>query len=73
MASPLMALCTWIGTLVGYHFVKNKELTSKQLYSFIILPMIFIGVDLSIDTREYLTVQTNVTINASIETVGLIS
>ena len=69
MASPIMALCTWIGTLVGYSFVKKKKIATKQLYSFILLPIIFIGVDLAIDTREYLEVKTDIMIKAPIETV----
>lgn len=69
MASPIMALCTWIGALTGYHFVKKKKTATKQLYSFILLPIIFIGIDLSTNTKEYLEVKTDITINAPIGTV----
>lgn len=69
MASPIMAPCTWLGTLVGYYFVKKKKNTGKHLYSFLLLPIIFIGIDLSIDTKEYLEVKTDISINAPIDTV----
>ena len=48
MASPIMALCTWIGTIVGYYFTMKKKIATKQLYSFILLPIIFIGVGIGI-------------------------
>lgn len=69
MAAPILALCTWIGASVGYYLVKNKKYSSKQMYSFALLPIIFIVIDRSIDTKEYLEVKTEITINAPIESV----
>ncbi|MBK8633683.1 MAG: hypothetical protein IPN72_09015 [Saprospiraceae bacterium] len=69
MASPLIALCTWLGSLLGFYFVKKKETVSKQLYSFILLPIIFLTIDIALKTTEFLEVKTEIYINAPIETV----
>lgn len=69
MASPIMALSTWIGTLVGFHYVKNKKVVSTQTLSFIFLPMIFLVIDIDTKTEEYLEVRTAITIDAPINKV----
>lgn len=69
MASPILAACTIIGSSIGYLLVKAKKANSKQLYSFILLPIIFLMIDKSISTKSYLEVKTSIEINAPIEKV----
>jgi len=69
MASPIMALFTFIGTLVGYHFVKKNKPISNKIYSFILLPFVFLGIDLSSESIKLLEVKTCILIDAPIETV----
>ncbi len=69
MASPIMALSTLVGSLIGYWLVKNKKANSKQVYSFVLLPVIFISVDSVISTTEYLEVRSSIEINAPIDKV----
>ena len=69
MASPIMALSTWIGSAVASGYLENNSVNSKKTYSFLIVPVAFLIVDLSTSSEEYLQVNTSITIDAPIETV----
>ena len=69
MASPILAVFTLIGALIGYAIIKNKSSPSKQVYSIVLLPVVFLMVDLSIDSEEFLEVKTSIEISAPIEKV----
>ena len=69
MASPILALFTWIGALVGSQYIKDNPVNSQKTYSFLIIPVVFTIVDLSTSSQEYLQVKTAITIDAPIETV----
>ena len=69
MASPIMALSTWIGSAVASGYLENNSVNSKKTYSFLIVPVAFLIVDLSTSSEEYLQVNTSITIDAPIEIV----
>lgn len=69
MASPIMAVSTLIGSLLGHRLVQHKKANSKQLFSFMLLPIIFISIDSAISTKAYLEVKTAIEINAPIDKV----
>ena len=69
MASPILALFTMIGSVIGTAIVENYGSSSKQLYSIVLLPIIFIMMDVSIDSKEYLAVKTTIEIAAPIDKV----
>lgn len=69
MASPIMILSTLLGASLGYFILKKWKAKTKQLYSFLLLPLVFLVIDISTNTTEYLEVKTAIEINAPIETV----
>ena len=69
MASPILAICTFLGAMLGHYIVKKRKANSSRVYSFILLPLVLTIVDLSIDTKEYLEVKTQIEIDAPIDEV----
>jgi len=69
MASPLMMMFTYFGTLVGDYIIQLGDTNKKQVYSLLALPIVFMIVDLSIDTEKHLEVKTTIEIESPIEEV----
>jgi len=69
MASPIMVTFTLIGALIGYQLIKNKSKPKNQIYSIVLLPILFLSIDLVIDSKEFLEVKTAIEIDAPIEEV----
>lgn len=69
MASPILAISTWIGCVVASKYLQNNPVESNRTYSFLLVPIAFLVVDLSTDSKEYLQVNTSITIDAPIDTV----
>lgn len=69
MALPIMAISTWIGSLLGYWLVENWIEKGKQAYSLFLLPILFMSIDVSVPTKEQLKVTTTIEINAPIDEV----
>ncbi len=69
MASPLMAVSTMVGALVGNWLIKRNRQRSQKLYSIILLPILLLAMDLSTNSSSHLEVKTSIEIAAPVGNV----